>query len=366
NREAELQENLTELQTIEVTTKSQTVKLRELEREALSSKQLFEALLQRYKITAETQDLQLPDARIVETADIPLLPSSPNRKKLVALSAIGAFGIGIMLVLALEFATTGIGRPEDVETVLDVPYLSSLPLLEPSTNRNALHKIRMTIAEPDHDFVEAIRQARRDLDVRARNASGRVQLICSALPGEGSSIVASNLAHHYALTGQRVLLIDGDIRRAHLTRQLGPNHNVGLINVLQDGAPPEAAILQDTQTNLCFMPAITSSPSPHFNPELLAAPSFTGAIHKLRGYFDVIIMDTPPILPVIDTQFMADQADQLVLVLTWRKTPKALAKKAIKALGENRAKIAGVMVNRVDPDIIEDDRGIPHKLEYSA
>ncbi|MEO1282394.1 MAG: GumC family protein [Pseudomonadota bacterium] len=154
-RETELQENLAARQSSEVAAKSQTVQLKELEREALSSKQLFEALLQRYKITAETQDLQLPDARIVETADIPLMPSSPNRKKLVAIAAIGALGIAVLFVLALEFATTGIGRPEDVETVLEVPYLASLPLLASQETRDPLRTIRMTISEPDHDFVEA-------------------------------------------------------------------------------------------------------------------------------------------------------------------------------------------------------------------
>ncbi|MEL7048339.1 MAG: AAA family ATPase, partial [Pseudomonadota bacterium] len=359
NREEELQADLANQQTREVAAKDQTVRLKELEREAQSSRQLFEALLQRYKITAGTRDLQLPDSRLVETAGVPLFASSPNRKKLVMIAAFGALGLGLLIALALEFATTGLGRPEDAEAVLEVPHLSSLPLLDPKMTNDPVRLARMTISDPDNDFVSAIRKARRELDLTAPRQTGRIILVSSALPGEGSSLVASNLAHHYALTGQRVLLIDTDVRRASLSQQLAPNSKIGLSNVLMNGHGPETAILQDTRTNLCFMPAVGSPPVHQFNPEHLAAPVFQNAMAQIRTYFDVIIMDTPPVLPVIDTQFLADQADQIVVVMTWRKTPRALAKKAIQTLGPNRSKISGVIVNRVAPEIIQQTRGTP-------
>lgn len=365
-REAELKANLAEQKNAETHSKDKSVKLKALEREAKTSKLIFEALLARYKQTAETQDLQLPDVHVVDVADVPLLPSSPKRKQLVAIGVIGGVGASLLLVLALEFATTGIGRPEDVEAVLELPHLSSLPAIGESQETDPLHHARLTIAEPTHDFVEAIRHARRELDLSADKTSGRIILITAAVPGEGTSLIASNLAHHYALTGERVLLVDADIRRANLSRELAPERRLGLANVLVDAANPESAILHDTITNLCFLPATPSGPAPQFNPESLASPVFIDTMNRLSRFFDVIIMDTPPILPVIDTQFLSDTADQIVFVMSWRKTPRALARKALKALGPNRERVAGAMVNRVDPEIITEELGMARGMPIPA
>ncbi len=356
-REAELAADLAARKNSEVDVKSHSVKLKELEREAETSRQIFEALLQRYKQTAETQDLQLPDARIVEAADVPLLPSSPKRRQIVLIGFAAGLALGLLIVLAKEFATPGIGRPEDVETVLDLPHLASLPVLSDDEGGGALHRTRLTIAEPAHAFVDAIRHARRELDLDGGGVRGRVVLVCGALPGEGTSLIASNLAHHYALTGQRVLLIDADLRRAKLSGQLASVRARGLSSVLAGRHPVESAILQDQATNLCFLPAKPSGPGEPFNPEVLAAPVFEHTLARLRSYFDVIIVDAPPILPVIDTQFVADHADQIVFVMTWRKTPRTLAKKAVRALGDNRDRIVGAVVNQVDPAIIADELG---------
>lgn len=364
-REEELRANLRDRKDGESDTKRRSVELKELQRDANTSRQIFEALLARYKQTAETQDLQLPDARIVETADIPLKPSSPKRRTIVLIGFAAALGLGLAFVIIQEFAIPGIGRPEDVETLLELPHLSSLPILEKNAPgiHGDLHNARLTIAEPGHDFVEAIRHARRELDLSARSEHGRVSLICAALPGEGTSLIASNVAHHYALTGQRVLLIDADLRRANLSRQLAPERTYGLSSVLAGQCPPEAAVLHDKSTNLCFMPATPSRHIEPFNPESLASPMLPATLDRLRGFFDVIIMDTPPILPVIDTQFLADSADQLVFVMTWRRTPKVLAKKAIKALDENREKIVGVIVNQVDSQVMDNQLRLTSNLE---
>lgn len=356
DREAELAADLAARQRSETDVKSHSVKLKELEREAETSRQIFEALLQRYKQTAQTQDLQLPDARIVEAADVPLLPSSPKRRQIVLIGFAAGFALGLLIVLGQEFATPGIGRPEDVETVLELPHLASMPVLGAGTDAHV--RARLTIAEPGHAFVDAIRHARRELDLETDLAHGRVVVVCAALPGEGTSLIASNLAHHYALTGQRALLIDADLRRAKLSAQLAPVRASGLSSVLAGRLPPESAILQDQSTNLCFLPATPSGPSAPFNPEVLASPIFEACLGRLRSYFDVIVVDTAPILPVIDTQFVADHADQIVFVTTWRKTPKALAKKALRALGDNRDRIVGAIVNQVDPEIIADELGV--------
>jgi succinoglycan biosynthesis transport protein ExoP len=361
-REEQLAKSLDLLKQEQVLSREAGVQLKELEREAATSRQLFEALLARYKQTAETQGLQLPDARLVEQADVPLSPAAPRRKQMVLLAALGGLAAGVALVLALEFATSGLGRPEDVEHAFELAHLASLPRLAEPDRRDPdpdpLRHIRLILAEPRAAFSEAVRAARREIDVRRRDRGPRVILVAASLPGEGASVIASNIAHHYAVTGERVLLIDADMRRSALTRQLAPARAAGLAEALAGLVPAERAILRDGGTGLHFMPAGGLDPVQASPPEMLASPRMAEVLASLRRRFDTIVIDAPPLLPVVDTRILADLADQIVFAMAWRSTPKPLARRALTLLGFNQEKLVGVVVNRVDPAVIEDGCGV--------
>jgi exopolysaccharide transport family protein len=366
-REMQLRQSLTTLKEQEAATKEASVKLSELQREALTSKQLYESLLGRYKQTSETQDLQLPDARIVEQADVPLHPSSPKRKQIVLIALIAGFGLGMMLALGLEFATPGVSHPDDVERSLEVAYMASVPAIAiQGPGVDPLRSIRLVLAEPRGIFAESVRGIRRELDMRHRSGTSRVIMLASSLPGEGADIIASNLAHHYALTGQRVLLIDGDLRRAPLTRKLAPQRTRGLLDALVHGLPVESAILHDTASDLYFLPAMSPTPLETARPEMLASRRMAETIQSLTQQFDVIIIDAPPLLPVVDARILADYADQIVFVTTWRQTPKQLAKRALQSLGFNHAKVAGVVMNKVAQHALEDSYSLGTRMGSPA
>lgn len=368
-REQQLLGDLEERKAQEAEAKDKTVGLKDLEREAETTKQLFEALLTRYKQTAETADLQLPDARLVEQADTPLRPSSPKRKQIFAVSIATSLMLAIGLALFLEFGTTGIGMPEDAEAVLDLAHLSSLPLLADAGTQefDEMRNVRLMIAEPIGPYAEAVRDVRRELDVRHQQTAadmvrngiqpGRIVLVAASLPGEGSSVLASNLAHHYALTGKRTLLIDADMRHANLSRELLPVRPRGLLDALRGDTGIEQTIYRDALTELCFLPATANGPGTLNNPELLSTPVLARTLHGLREQFDVIILDAPPLLPVMDTRILADHADQILFVMAWRNTPKTLAKRALKSLSFNSDKIAGVVINKVDPAVLAASQG---------
>ncbi len=358
-REKQLQADLTELKSQQSATNEVSVELSELKRRAQNTRQVYESLLTRYKSTAETQNLQLPDVRIVERANIALQPSGPNHKRFVIIGFIGALGLSLMLVLALEFITSGISRPEDAERFFDISHLSSIPAIDDRSGPgfNPTHALRMIIAEPRSSYSEAIRNIRRELDVRRTHNRASVIAIASSLPEEGTETIASNIAHHYALTNKRVLLIDGDLRRASLTRRLAAQRNSGLLEVLWHGTSPDHAILRDQSTGLHFMPAMGPSPLEPASPELLASSHMAHVLAHLKTQFDTIIIDTPPLLPVIDGRVLADYADQIVFSITWRKTPKQLAKRALRLLGPNQEKVAGVVVNQISPSALEDSLG---------
>lgn len=353
-REMQLRQSLTTLKEQEAATKEASVKLLELQREAATSKQLYESLLVRYKQTSETQDLQLPDARIVEQADTPLVPSSPKRLQLTLIALIAGLGIGIGAALALEFVTPGLSHPDDVERTLEVAHIASVPAADPGGGTDPLRSIRLVLADPRGVFAESVRGIRREIDMRHRSRGSRVVMVASSLPGEGTDIIASNLAHHYAITGQRVLLVDGDLRRSPLTRKFAPQRASGLLDTLARGLPVERAILHDRVSGLYFLPAMGPSPMETGRPELLGSRRMADTIDALKAQFDVIIIDAPPLLPVVDARVLADYADQIIFVTTWRRTPKQLAKRALQCLGFNHEKVAGVVMNSVADDALEE------------
>ncbi len=356
DREHQLAENFTGLKDGQILAKEASVRLMELERESQTEKQLYEALMARYKQTTETQDLQLADSRIIERADVPLVPAAPKRKQIVMIAFIGGLFSSIGLALVLEFVTTGVVTREDVERELALSHLSSVPSLVGANtlSLDGVRAIRMILAEPRSLFADTIRTARREIDARRRHAGPRVILVAASLPNEGSETIASNLAHLYAMSGERVLLMDTDMRRANLTQRLTPQRQLGLMDVLLNGQPLHNAILSDTTTGLHFLPAMSPQPVELSSPEILSSPAMAAVFAALKREFDVIVVDTAPLLPVMDGRLIADHADQIVFLMTWRKTPKQFARRALRALGHNQAKIAGVMINQVDPVTMED------------
>ncbi|MFN0218020.1 MAG: Wzz/FepE/Etk N-terminal domain-containing protein [Hyphomicrobium sp.] len=366
-RERQLTQSLSQLKEQQIISKEDGVALKDLERESATSKQLYEALLSRYKETAETQGFQLPDARIVEKADAPLFPASPKRRQLVIMAA----GSGLVLALALavlfELMAPGIVRSDDVERALDVPHLSSVPA--PSAGGEVMapeRALRLMVAEPSGVYADAIRTARREVDMRRETAGSRIILVASSMPGEGADVVASNLAHHFAMSGGRPLLIDGDLRLQTLTRQLAPQRTAGLLDQLAARRPPEPVILKDGVTGLHFLPAAGPTPAMSSIPEALSSMQMVEALERLRARFDTIILSAPPLMPVLDGRILADYADQIVFVMTWQRTPKQIAKRAMRLLGANESKIAGVVLNDVAEDALSESGAFAAMISQSS
>ncbi|MCB1528855.1 MAG: AAA family ATPase [Hyphomicrobiaceae bacterium] len=358
HRERTLNASLAALKSDDTVSKTAGVRLNELVREADSSKMLYESLLARYKQTVGTQKLQLPDSRIVEQADTPLSPAGPRRGRIITLATFGGGVLGLAVAILIEFLTFGIGRPEDVEQVFELAHLASLPALDHDQQPGvALHDMRLMVAQPSGSFAEAIRALRREVDVRRAHEGSRIIQVASSLPGEGGGIVASNLALHYAMTGTRVLLIDADMRRAHLTRELAKTRHVGFADAISRGVPVEQAILFDGATGMHFLPATGSAPTLVAPAEIASSRTTTETLNRLKSQFEVIVMDAPPLLPVIDARILADQSDQIVFVMSWRSTPKQLARRALSSLGYNQGKLVGVVVNQVDEDLLSDQIG---------
>lgn len=347
-RERQLTAALNSIKEQQIGTAQASVKLRELEREVQTSKQVFESFLTRFKQTAETQTMQLADSRIIEYADVPLYPSSPKRKQMLMMALVAGLALGLGLAFLQEFMVPGMRRPEEVEQALGAPQIAEVPALERPDGAVLAPQqaVRLVNLEPSGLFAEAIRNARHEIDSVNAMKGPRMILVASSLPGEGKTMIASNLAYHYAASGHRTLLIDGDMRRANLSRTLGITGGMGLYDVLAGEADPLSALLSEPRSGLYVLPSQRAA-GPMSPAEALASPALTQVLKRVKEHFDVIIIDGPPLLPVVDGRILADHADQIVMTFVWRKTPKKLAKRAVKSLGANIDKIAGVIANKV-------------------
>lgn len=356
DREATLDASLKKVRNKTIQSKEAAVRLRELEREAKASRTVYEAFLKRYQETAEQKNLQVADARVVERAIPPQFPASPKKKRIVALGLAGGLALGIALAILLDLLSPGPVRPEQIEARYRLEHLASLSAAfdRPEEERDRLRELRLILAEPQSNFAEAIRTLRLAIDGKRRQGAGGVVLIASALPNEGKTQIASNLAHYYALTGTKTALVDGDLRQSPLTRQLLPDCAHGLATPLLSGDAALPHVMADAVTDLNFLPAgPAQSPVAGKAAELLASERFGDVVNELRAAFDMVVIDAPPILPVVDARIIADHADLIIYVMQWNKTPPALVKRAIRALSQNEHKFAGIVVSGAESEGFE-------------
>ncbi len=350
DRERMLEVSLNQLKEQQSISKEVAVKLRDLEREAETSRRIFETFLGRYKQTVETQDLHLPDARIVERADVPFGPMAPKRKQIALIGLVLGLGLGTGLALLLELMRTGVSRAEEVQTLLGVPLLATLPMLKRQSDGlgDPLLAARLVLARPNGSFARAVFKMCDQLERQRHDASPRVIIVMSSLPNEGTTITGANLALALVARGARTLLIDADFRRSKLTHQLRLEDEPGLADAVGKGLDFESVILKDTSTGLAVIAAGNLGAFPLSPQDVLDAPGFAQRLARLKMYFDTIIIDCPPVLPVTDARILAGYADQIVLVATAGRTPKDVLRRTMKLLGANAARMSGIVLNKCE------------------
>ncbi len=355
DRERMLDQSLEQLKEEQSISKEVTVILRDLEREAETSRRVFETFLARYKQTLETQDLHLPDARIVERADVPIFPVGPKRKQIVLIGLIAGLGLGAGLGLLLELMKTGIARPDETEARIGVPLLAAIPRLKRESDGfgDPMMSLRLRLAQPNGQFSRAIDELALKLDQRRTDGAPRTILVTACLPNEGTTVISSNLALAMGARGGRTLIVDADLRRSKLTRNLGLLESPGLIDAIAFGQDFESVILKDSVSGVAIIPSGQVGRSALMAADVLQAPGFAQRLALLKSHFDTIIIDAPPLLPVVDARILANYADQIVMVATWRKTSVPILRRAIQTLRDNQALLTGLVLNQMDPHEVE-------------
>jgi succinoglycan biosynthesis transport protein ExoP len=331
------------------------VKLQELEREAHANRQLFEQFLNRAKETTEQQSLQIADARIISPALIPLKPDRPPTVLLLLVAAGCGAVLGLGLVLALERMRRGFRTAEEVERATSIPTLGILPSNEavakgmraaarPPAGASGKEQLASHRSDAQGAYAVGLRSIRARL---GRAEAGRPEslIILSALPGEGKTTFARDYARAAASAGCRTLLIDGDIHTRSLSLGFGLS-GAGLSEVVAGETTLFSAMRKEPRSGLHILGARSPSKTAD-QPLEIEGKRLEGLLQECRKHFDLIVIDSPAVLPTTGGVPFLACADRALLIVEWERTDGQAVIQALELLGETGEKIVGAVLNKV-------------------
>jgi len=311
-----------------------------LARDAASNKQIFESLLQRTRETGISGELKTSNIRIVDLAETPREPATPNIRNnaLFGLSAGTLLALGI--VFFFEYVDNRIKSPDEIKRHLGLPFLGMVPALFDHGSETPLINNGVPA-----NFSESVRAVRTNILFSNAEEGGRCLVVTSTAPGEGKTLVATNLAIALAQAGQRVILVDGDMRRPRVHAVFGKSRQPGLSNVLVGTAKVSEGLRPTTVPELWVLPAGKQPPNPA---ELLGSRRCKDFLSTLKQHFDWVILDTPPVMAVTDSSLVAHLANGVVFVVGAEMTSHHAARRAVEQLQNAKARFVGAVLNRVD------------------
>jgi polysaccharide biosynthesis transport protein len=327
----------------DINRKSNELKI--LEQELASNRQLYDMFLTRFKETSITDDLKTTDARIVDRAQVPGAPYKPDTQRFITISFITALMFSIILVFIIESLDNTLNTTGQVENKLFLPVLGILPKLNIWLKKD-IKAMRYFTDKKHSSFSENIRTIRTSVLLNDIDSSKKIILVTSSVPEEGKSIVAVNLALALAQMA-KTLLIDADMRKPSIEKVFGMKKNEpGLTHFIAGTHELKACMHYFEDEKLHVMPAgqIPSNPL-----ELLSSSRFEKTATGLLQYYDYIVFDSAPAIPVSDPVVLSRIADVTIYVVKADSTPFQLAKTGIKKLNAVNAKILGVVLNQVNP-----------------
>jgi capsular exopolysaccharide synthesis family protein len=353
-----------------------------LKRDAEANKTLYDGLLTKLKEAGISSALQSSNIRVVDPAMVPSYPSRPAKTRNVALAFLVGLVGGIGLALLREYMDNTVKTPDDVENLARLPSLAVVPAfsdnnngdsgrnkLIPSLGRNGHEKQVELVAQhlPKSQMSEAFRALRTALLLSQAEHPPQVILVTSALPREGKTTSAANLAVTFAQLGDKTLLIDADLRKPGIGRllNLGSGKYAGLSSYLAGVSGLDLVTVQHPA--IPNLSAIPTGPLPPNPADLLSSHKLGEAIAELRTKFKFIVIDSPPIMAATDAVILSVQTDGVLLVVRSGETPKEAFTRTRDLLISVKSRLLGVVLNAVDssaPDYYYSYRYYPYSYGY--
>ena len=354
-----------------------------LEHDAESNKQLYDGLLQKLKEAGITAGLRSSNIRVVDPALVPTAPAGPQRAKNILMSILVGLVGGIGLALFREYLDNTVKSPDDIESLVGLPSLAVVPA-QPSSNGHhskwphLKHKTSpqtisgprvetLSHTQPKSQISEAFRALRTSLLLSQADHPPQVILVTSALPREGKTTAAVNLAVTLAQLGDRTLLLDSDMRKPGIRRALNliSGNEKGLSSYLAGVTNLDEIVVP--HPIISNLETITTGPVPPSPADLLSSRRMREAISELRLRFKFIVIDSPPVMAATDAVIVSSLTDGVLLVARSGETPKEAFTRTRDLLGAVKCRILGVVLNAVDssaPDYYYSYRYYPYAYGY--
>ena len=323
------------------------ITLRELERTAAVNKSLFEDFLQRARVTQEQSTFEARDARVITPALPPFAPSSPKTLQIMLTSLILGLMAGVGGAYTLELLNAGFTTPRQVEDALNLPLLASISKMEArdlTVDGDVLTMPEYPHIKPLSRFSEAIRSLRSAIQMSDVDHPPKVLQITSTIPGEGKTTTALTIASSAAQSSLNVLIMDCDLRHPSTSRYFKADQAPGLVEYLLGEAELQKIFIFDQKLKVWLLPAGGKTQNPA---DLLSSERLKNLIGVLRSKFDLIIVDTPPMGPVVDPLIVSHLVDKVIFVVRWASTAREMVTHSVERLSGGHKKVAGVVFNHV-------------------
>jgi len=323
------------------TERTASVHLRELEREADATRQLYDTMLSRYKEVSEQEQIQEPDARLISEAPVPLAASWPNKKLVIALVGFVSLCMGVGFAFLIEHMRSGYRSLAVIEDALGLPGLIEVPLLRRG-NRVPQEQI---LKHQTGAYAEAIRSVHTALALSDVDNPPKVISVVSSVPEEGKSALVSSLGLSTAAAGRKVIVVDCDLRRPQQHRLIGTPRGPGLSDYLAGEVTLEDVIVIEEKTGLAILSAGRDVPN---LANLLQSQKMRDALKQLSATYDLVLVDTPAIMALSDGLLVANIADATLMLVRWEKTPREVVGTAVRLLRSAGANLVGIVLSQVD------------------
>jgi polysaccharide biosynthesis transport protein len=363
------------------------VDLSELQSTSQTYHTIFENFLQKYTEAVQQQSFPISDARVITAASPPPSKSYPKTTLIALLGLLIGISAGLGHALIASNFDRAVRRPRDVEEKLGLECLGMVPVIAtPRRQKNggilgAVERFafasvspaqaepgpdltRMVLDDPFSHFSEGLRSTKTALDILAlTRPMGCVGLI-SAIPGEGKSTIAVNLANLIASGGRKTLLIDGDMRNPTLSRQLGIDAKHGLLELIAGAESLDKTARAVPQSKLKFVPTILQQRIANSG-DLLASARMRSVLAEARQNFENVIIDLPPLGPVSDARAISPLVDAFIVVIKWGYTRFDVLEEALINFGIATDKIVGVVLNHVDYQYLRNSEPYSYGYYYN-
>jgi succinoglycan biosynthesis transport protein ExoP len=321
------------------------IKLVALETELEANGKLYDTILERLKET-DVQDASTvrADARIISYATVPGAASFPRKRLIVGSAFVASTVLGVLLVLLLEQLDSGFRAREQIENATGVSVLGMIPRLRSGWFSTA-QPHEDILDRPNTVLAEAFRSLRTALLLSNVDRPPRTVLVTSSVPGEGKSTTALALARTAAKHSQKCLIIDADLRHPSLHRAFGVGNDIGLIDYLSRGMALEDIVQIDFKSGAHYILAGQSAPH---STDLLGSEMMRAMLAALREVYDLVVVDTPPVLALSDTLVLLRSVDKTIFLVQWEKTWRETALAGLRQVLDAGADLAGSVLSQVD------------------